>query len=228
MAAIDSLTLALTAYNEEEALASTASRAIAFLQEKAASWQLIIVDDGSTDKTSEIAKQIEANNDGVVVVVHDQNGGMGRAIKSAIQHANQRWFCVIAADGQVDPKDLAEFCKPAMDGAAVFSTYRNRDDGLDRWVLSSGLRVIFLVLMGIWRVPTGNYFVPTGLAKSFELLSDSFVANFEVYFNVRRQKGPVKWVSLPCARRQTGVSKVRSLKNIWRVFVELLRFRLRG
>jgi len=224
---LDSLTLALTAYNEEDALPRTVERALELLPQAAKRWELLIVDDGSTDGPAQVAGSLEVRHNGIRVLRHDQNRGMGAAIRTAIDASQMEWFCTIAADGQVDPRDLTTFLEPAQYCSAIFSTYSTRRDGIDRAFLSAGLRILLTLLTGAWNIPTGNYFIKTEILKSLSLHSNSFFANYEIYLSVRKRNIPYVWTSLPCTPRDTGKSKVRNLKTIFRVWNELVRYRFR-
>ncbi len=84
--------------------------------------ELIIVDDGSTDATSD-----EIPKDKCVYIKHDTNQGKGIAIKSALNHSNRRIVAFIDGDMQDDPNDLLEVCQLIRDGAdmAIGSRFVN-------------------------------------------------------------------------------------------------------
>ncbi len=225
---LSSLTLALTAYNEGDNLSNTIARAIEFLPKAADAYELLIIDDGSTDSTPAIAERLAAENSKIRVICHPRNLGMGAAIRTAIRETKMKWFCTIAGDGQVNPNDLLTFVEPAQYHPAVFSTYSTRQDGVDRWILSNGLRILIFLISGVWKIPTGNYFIQSELIRSFPFTSESFVVNYEVFLNVRKRKLSYVWVQIPCTPRASGKSKVRNLKTIFRVARELIRYRLFG
>jgi glycosyltransferase involved in cell wall biosynthesis len=88
------------AYNEEALVGSTVSGIPGFVD------KVLVVDDGSTDATSERARSADKR---VEVISHDGNEGVGAAIISGYRRAMQEKVdvtCVMAADGQMDPDDL--------------------------------------------------------------------------------------------------------------------------
>jgi glycosyltransferase involved in cell wall biosynthesis len=88
------------AYNEEALVGSTVSGIPGFVD------KVFVVDDGSTDATSERA---QSGDKRVEVISHERNEGVGAAIISGYQRAMQEKVdvtCVMAADGQMDPDDL--------------------------------------------------------------------------------------------------------------------------
>jgi glycosyltransferase involved in cell wall biosynthesis len=81
---------------------------------------VLVVDDGSTDETAEIAR---AN--GVVVVSHSMNRGVGRAFQSAVDYAIEHGYDMmvnIDGDGQFDPSDIPRLAAPLCSGRADMST----------------------------------------------------------------------------------------------------------
>ncbi len=225
---LPSLTLALTAFDEEANLIETVKRALEFLPTAAEEWELLIVDDGSRDKTRAIAAEFADRDPRIGLLIHDQNRGMGAAIQSAIHHARMTWFCTIAADGQVDPRDLSALVEKTAEASTVFSTYSIRQDGIDRSLLSAGLRFLIGILTGNWKIPTGNYMVPTIRLKELHLHSETFFVNYEIYLELCRRKISMAWTEIPCSVRSEGSSKIRNFRKIFKVAGELFRYRLRS
>lgn len=106
----------VAAYNEEKYLGDV-------LQEtKKICKDIIVVDDGSSDKTADIAEKA-----GVVVVRHTKNKGKGVAVKTGCAHALKKGFdeiILMDADGQHDPKDIPRFLEALKDKDIVFGYRR--------------------------------------------------------------------------------------------------------
>ncbi len=64
--------------------------------------EIIIVDDGSTDRTGEIADEYQKNHPGIVKVIHQENGGHGEAVNAGIRNATGLYFKVVDSDDWVD------------------------------------------------------------------------------------------------------------------------------
>ncbi len=68
--------------------------------------EIIIVDDGSKDKTGEIADRLAAENPGIVRAVHQKNGGHGAAVNRGLKEATGWYYKVVDSDDWVDPDAL--------------------------------------------------------------------------------------------------------------------------
>lgn len=68
--------------------------------------EIIIVDDGSTDRTGEIADNYARNYPEIVRVIHQENGGHGAGVNAGLEHATGRYFKVVDSDDWLDKEEL--------------------------------------------------------------------------------------------------------------------------
>jgi len=92
------ITVLIPAYNEERSIGQTVKE----IKELHPDFEVLVVDDGSTDKTQQIAMDAGAN-----VWPHPYNIGNGAAIKSGLRCAQGEWIVMMDGDGQHNPKDIA-------------------------------------------------------------------------------------------------------------------------
>jgi glycosyltransferase involved in cell wall biosynthesis len=92
------VTVLIPAYNEEQSIGNTVRR----IKELYPDFEVLVIDDGSTDKTMQVAMDAGAN-----VWPHPYNIGNGAAIKSGLRVARGEWIVMMDADSQHNPEDIA-------------------------------------------------------------------------------------------------------------------------
>ena len=73
-----SLSVVIMAYNEEDNLPVQVERTLTFLETHTVTWQIVIINDGSSDGTGEVADRLAAAHPGQIEVVHHPAGGLTR------------------------------------------------------------------------------------------------------------------------------------------------------
>ncbi len=224
-----SLSVVIMAFNEEDNLPVQVDRTVAFLEEHTSDWQLIVVDDGSADRTGEIADAYEAARpDEITVVHHGRNRGIGAAIRSGYAAARGDWVTQLPADCQVDPQVFLRFFEHLERADIVLSVYRQRDDGLKRKVLSAGFQGFIRLLFGQRADFTGTMmFRRELLARVGELRAESFFVNLEFPIRCLRLGVPHALVEIEAQPRLHGSSKVANLRRIRTVVREALAMKRR-
>jgi dolichyl-phosphate beta-glucosyltransferase len=225
-AAHRSLTLAILAYNEEGNLGAAIAEARAFLDGAIADWEIVVVDDGSTDGTAAIARAAATAEPRLRVVTHDRNRGMGAGIASAIRAATKAHFVFNAADGQVAMAEIGKLL-PLLDGAdVVLSTYANGRETAGRAALSRAFRAYLRLVAGIRFELEGLYLFPTAAARELApgIRAETFFFSFALVALGREQGLRVATTSILCAPRRHGSSKVLRPRRIAAVAAEAARF----
>jgi len=133
--------------DEEEHVRPLATRALEVLPALADVVEVIVVDDGSRDRTGAIADELAAAHPRVRVVHHPSRRGYGGAVRSGIAAARHPFVFFTDGDRRFDPADLT-LLLPALDGAdAVVGYRRKRSDPRRRlfvaWVYNGVIRVLF-------------------------------------------------------------------------------------
>ncbi|MBI2442882.1 MAG: glycosyltransferase [Candidatus Levybacteria bacterium] len=119
-----SITIAIPVYNEEEALRATVLLAIKALEKLTKDYEILLVDDGSTDNTGKIADNIAAKNKRITVLHHKKNKGFTGAIRSCYRNASKELIYLAPGDGQVDFRELPEFLHVIRKGCDIAIGYR--------------------------------------------------------------------------------------------------------
>ncbi|HEX4227363.1 MAG TPA: glycosyltransferase family 2 protein [Bryobacteraceae bacterium] len=108
------LSVVVPAYNEEETLATV----ICKLLREVNPYEILVVDDASTDGTASVAKRLAGEHDTVRLITHLKNQGKTQALKSAIQVSRGDIVIVQDADLEYDPSEIQEVIQPIVDGVA--------------------------------------------------------------------------------------------------------------
>jgi len=105
------LTIAMPAYNEEGGLERAVREALAALDDLSDpnGGEVLVVDDGSTDRTPEILARLGAEDPRLRTLRHPENLGITGFNRSMIAHALGEWVFFIGADGEWDPREALRF-----------------------------------------------------------------------------------------------------------------------
>ncbi len=139
----------LPAYNEEANLQAVAEGLRKALERECDRFEIIIVDDGSTDSTGEIADALAAEHEAVRVIHKAANQGYGAALRSGFRSATLPLVFYTDSDGQFDPNEITRLLHE-VGGADVVTGYRaDRQDPWLRKLAARGYRLFVAVLFGV-------------------------------------------------------------------------------
>lgn len=228
MSSPNDLTVIVLAFNEAENVGPVLSELRAWLDQHEPHAEIVLVDDGSSDDTAQAA-HVALLGCAHRIVRHEKNLGMGAGIKTGVASSQSPWLTFLPADGQIEPSAIGALRQAQRNtrADAVFSLYADRNDGLDRKVLSFGMRALVRAIHGVSLSSDGPYLFRREDFAAQPLASNSFFLNFELPIRVLLAKRSVTHVTIRCRPRRAGVSKSAKLKVIGRVASELLSFRAR-
>ena len=145
-----SVSVILPAYNEEVVIAST----VADVLEALATWTLdlevIVVNDGSHDRTGAILDSIAAAYPRVTVIHHVVNQGYGAALVSGFEASTKDLVFFMDSDGQFDIRDLERFFPLLQEYDAVLGYRFNRQDTWMRKLNAWGWKVLVGMVLGVY------------------------------------------------------------------------------
>jgi glycosyltransferase involved in cell wall biosynthesis len=225
------LSVAVLAYNEEGNVQASVAEAVEYLEGAVEDWELLLVDDGSSDRTGELCDSIAAaRSDGRIRVFHHSvNQGMGGGLQTAYAAATKEWVFHLPADGQIDPASLDLYFPHASAGADVVTgAYDQRGDGPVRWVLSRGLRSLIWLATQSRVTNHAPYLFRRSLWASYPSTARSFFLNQEFVIRCERAGVPIATIMTRPRPRMSGESKVAAWPRIKLVFTELVRMKRDG
>ncbi len=121
---VPTISVVIPAFNEEKTIEVILSRTLKTLEAIQFPFEVIVVDDGSIDKTAHLAYQSK-----VTVLVNGENQGKGHALQKGFRHAKGDILITMDADGSHRPEDLRKLVVPLLNGADVVFGSRFIDKG---------------------------------------------------------------------------------------------------
>jgi glycosyltransferase involved in cell wall biosynthesis len=144
-----SISVFFPCYNEQDNVARTVEQALRVLEKLPRDFEVIIVDDGSSDSTGQIADEIVTRNNNVKVVHHPTNLGYGAALQSGFRAATKELVFYTDGDGQFDIEELPPLI-PLIEQCDIVSCYRlNRQDNLIRKINGWAWTKLVCLLFGM-------------------------------------------------------------------------------
>lgn len=147
----DSISAVLPAFNEEENIETATTRMADVLRSlNLRDWEVIVVNDGSVDRTSEIADRLAASDpEHIRVFHHSPNRGYAEALKTGFTSARHQLIFYTDSDNQFDVRELKNLL-PLIEDADIVNGFRiYRFDPLTRLVLSWGFNLLVRIIFRI-------------------------------------------------------------------------------
>jgi Glycosyl transferase family 2 len=228
----DSIAIVMPAYREEANLARTVRDFLATAESLGVPHSIIVVNDGSSDRTGEIADQLAADYPGRVYAVHHEiNRGYGHAVSTGIRAAlgrfSHRWLFLTDSDGQFRSDDLAMFLEEARrERADAVVGYRpQRADPLHRrinaflWTRLSGL----MLPVGVRDVDCAYKLIDRRLLHGVSLNGGGATISPEIISNLRMQGARIIERPVRHFPREHGEQTGANLRVILRSLAGLMR-----
>ncbi|TET17408.1 MAG: glycosyltransferase family 2 protein [Candidatus Cloacimonadota bacterium] len=118
------LSIIIPAYNEEENIVNVAREINKALADAKFTFEIVFVDDGSTDRTGEEMKRAQKIHSDIVIVRHRKNRGKTDALLSGYQHANGKAIALFDADLQYNPGDLKRLYNKMESGYDIVTGWK--------------------------------------------------------------------------------------------------------
>lgn len=144
---VSSLSVFFPAYNDARSLPFLIARATKAVKTITKDFEIIIVNDGSTDNTTEVIRELRRNYKHLRLVNHKTNRGYGGALITGFTKATKEWVFYTDGDGQYDPMELIQLAKRVSSRTDVINGYkRKRHDPWYRTVIGITYNLFIRIL----------------------------------------------------------------------------------
>jgi glycosyltransferase involved in cell wall biosynthesis len=144
------LTVFFPAYNDSGTIASMVIRAVQAASELTPDFEILVINDGSSDATPEIADELARTYRNVRVVHHPRNRGYGGALQTGFRSATKEFIFYTDGDAQYDPSELSALWARMAPDADLVNGYKiSRSDPLHRIIIGRVYHHIVKILFGL-------------------------------------------------------------------------------
>jgi len=219
----------MPAYNEEKTIGEMIKRVEEVFNEE--NYELIIVNDGSTDKTQEIISSYSEKNPRIKFISYEKNRGKGFAIKRGISTARGEYIGIQDADLEYHPRDLLSLFKISeitgyvVYGSRILGNIKNM-----KWYIRAGnqfLSLVFSIFYGqrITDVETCYKVGPARIFKSLNLESNNFDIEIEITAKILKRGFFIIEIPISYIARHKKEKKLKPFKDGFHALYKILYYK---
>jgi glycosyltransferase involved in cell wall biosynthesis len=228
---MDSLSIVLPAYNEEQNVAAAVAAVSEVAQTLDREYEILVVNDGSKDNTGQIVRDLEPQVPGLRLVEHYPNRGYGGALKAGFAAAKGALIAFVPADNQFvfgEVRELLE--KLEQKEADIVCGYRHdRQDPLIRRLNALGWNTVVRLLFGYLSrdIDCGFKLFRREVLDRVHIESDGAMVDTEFLAGAKARGMRIAEAPVTHLPRTAGEPTGANLAVIVKAFRDLLRFRFR-
>lgn len=219
---LSSLSIFMPAFNEEGNIAATIIDASRAAKKYTSDYEIVVVDDGSRDKTADIVAEMGKLDPHIRLVSHDRNKGYGAAVKTGLKSVNKDWIFFTDSDGQFHYDELGKFVDATQSAELIMGYRRKRMDPFHRvFVAQVLLKIWNFVLFGLTvrDVDCAYKLFPKKLRDQITLKSESAITVTEFIIKAKKLGIRIKQIPVVHYPRRFG----EQTGGNWRVIAKAAR-----
>ena len=231
------LSVIVPAYNEEDNVLLIEKDLLPVLDSLNSSYEVLVIDDGSSDKTFEKANSLKS--DKIRLLKHKKNLGLGAAVRTGIENSKGRYVLTMDADFSFSPAQIPSLFLGIRDsgadcviGSHFMEAGELEDVGFLRRFLSQSINKIYQIIIptqvsaisSIFRIYDGE------ALKSLPLQTSGFEINVEILLHLIKRKYRILEVPARLGTRKMGKSKInfkREIKNHLKLIFKIIRWKIK-
>jgi glycosyltransferase involved in cell wall biosynthesis len=220
------ISLALPCYNERDNIADVVEHSIGALDRLGRSWELIVIDNHSSDGTPTQVRTISDRDSRIRLIIHETNRFYSGSCRTALAEARGRYLVIMDSDGQFTADDLPRFLQALESGAnLVFGWRKVRHDPLARRVMSWVFNRMGRHYLGcdLHDLNVGIRMFDRRFIRVAEIKHTLNMANPELYMRARRAGLTIAEVEATHFAREKGQS-CHNLLRLYQIFARVRRY----
>ena len=231
---LPSLSVFFPCYNEAESLPLVLNQALQVLPQLAKKFEIIVVDDGSSDQTRQTAQAYVNKHSVIKVVSHSQNLGYGAAVRTGIKTAKYDWLFYTDGDGQFNLRELKQAIALWREGVAVLGYRKERAEGARRAILARlyKLYIDLLFRVHVKDIDCAFKLFKTEDVQQLALHSNGAFISAEILYKLKKHQVVFKQLAVNHYPRRFGSSTGASFKvilvGLWEPLKLYLRMKFGG
>jgi len=194
-------------WNEEKNIEAVTLKALEIAPKVADKWEILLIDDGSSDKTLQIAQKLENEHKNVRTISHIPNRGYGAALKSGFEHSKYRYIVFTDGDLQFDFSQVERFVEKIEDADIVIGYREKRRDPFKRNIFATLLKIWDFVFFHFFYkdIDCGfKMFKKDNLDKIMPLRSEGAMITTEILAKAKAKNLKIKEVGVTHLPRKYG------------------------
>ena len=214
-------------YNEEANIEAQTKDALKIIPQFADKFEIILVDDGSVDKTGKIGQKLARKYRSVKIIRHRINKGYGGAVKTGFKNSHYKWIFFTDGDRQFKLTDLSKLVEKSGKADLVIGYRRKRADSPVRLLNAKLFNLLIKILfgLGVRDVDCAFKLIKKKVLDDIKLKSNGALLSSELL--IKAQKKGYKIIEVPVGHypRQVGSQTGANFKVIFKAFYDIAALR---
>jgi glycosyltransferase involved in cell wall biosynthesis len=218
------VSVVMPSLNEEANLGEAVADVLAAFQEMGLAGEILVINDGSTDGTAELARALEKKFPQVRALHHGSTKGIGAAFWTGVKKAEGEIITMLPGDGENDAREILRYLPLLQHVDLVIPFVFNAEiRSLPRRLLSKAYKAIINISFGVLvNYMNGTVMYRRNTLLSLKLQSNGFFYQTELLIRAIRKGYLYAEVPYALKRRRAGQSKALTLRSLARVCREYL------
>lgn len=210
-------------WNEGKNIKKVVEDAIPVAKNVADKWEIIMIDDGSSDNTLEEAKKLSNQHNNLKVISHTPNRGYGAALKSGLMNSQYKYVVFTDGDRQFDFSEVEKFIEKIRDADIVIGFRKKRKDSFVRHLLMNLLKIWDFIFFRFYfrDIDCGfKMFKKSAIDEISPLRSEGAMITTEILAKAKQKKLKISEVEVNHYPREFGNQSGANIPVVVRAILE--------